>query len=322
MRAVQVFEHGGPEVLQYGEAALPQPAAGQVRVKTAAAGLNFIDIYYRSGLYQQPRPFVPGSELAGTVDAVGSAVTGWAVGDRVATASALGSYAEYALVPAEKLVRVPDGIGLDVAAAVMLQGMTAHYLTTSTYPLQPGDSCLIHAAAGGVGLLLIQLAKRRGARVIGTVSSAAKAELAFAAGADEVVNYSEESFTARARAFSGGRGVDVVYDSVGASTADGSLDSLRPRGMFVSFGNASGPVPPISPLQLSARGSLFMTRPVLFHYIATPEELAWRAGELFDWIAAGELQVRIDRRFPLEQAADAQIALAGRQTTGKVLIVP
>lgn len=322
MRAVQVFEHGGPEVLQLTEIALPQPAVGQVRVKVSAAGLNFIDIYYRSGLYQQPRPFTPGSELAGVVDAVGSGVTQWAVGDRVATASALGSYAEYALVPADKLVSVPAATPLDVAAAVMLQGMTAHYLTTSTFPLKPGDSCLVHAAAGGVGLLLIQLAKRCGARVIGTVSTDEKAELAREAGADDVVNYTRESFAERARAFSGGRGVDVVYDSVGASTAEGSLDSLRPRGMFVSFGNASGAVPPISPLQLSSRGSLFMTRPVLFHYIATPEELAWRAGDLFRWIADGELKVRIERRYPLAQAADAQIALAGRQTAGKVLIVP
>lgn len=322
MRAIRVHETGGPEMLRYDEVPTPEPAPDQVRVKVAAVGLNYIDTYHRSGLYKLPLPFIPGGEFAGTVDAVGADVTGWAVGDRVATASGSGGYAEYALAPAAKLVRVPEGVDLQLAAAVLLQGFTAHYLVTSTYPLKAGESCLVHAAAGGVGLLLVQMAKKLGATVYGTVSTAEKAALAREAGADEAILYTEESFAQRVRELTGGRGVDVVYDSVGASTYEGSLDSLRPRGYFVTFGNASGPVPPIAPLVLSSKGSLFMTRPTLAHYIATAEELAWRASDLFGWIADGSLKVRVDRSYPLERAADAHIAIESRGTAGKVLIIP
>ncbi|EFO81460.1 Alcohol dehydrogenase zinc-binding domain protein [Oscillochloris trichoides DG-6] len=322
MRAIRFHETGGPEVLRYDEVDRPEPGPGQVRVKVTATGLNYIETYHRSGLYQMPLPCTPGSEFAGTVDALGAGVNGVALGDRVATASGIGGYAEYALVPADKLVHVPAAVELDLAAAVMLQGMTAHYLVYSTYPLKAGETCLIHAAAGGVGLLLVQMARRIGARVIATVGSEAKAELARAAGADAVILYREEPFAPRVRELTAGRGVDVVYDSVGKDTWEGSLDSLRPRGMLVSFGNASGPVPPISPLVLSAKGSLFLTRPTLWHYLATPEELAWRAGDLFTWMANGDLHVRVDRRFSLADAADAHRALEGRETAGKVLIVP
>lgn len=322
MRAIMVHETGGPEVLRLEETAAPEPGPGQLRVKVAAAGLNYIETYQRTGLYKMPLPFTPGGEFAGTVDAVGPDVAGWSVGDRVATASGIGGYAEQALVPANKAVRVPAGVELRLAAAVLLQGMTAHYLVHSTYPLKAGETCIVTAAAGGVGLLLVQIAKRAGARVIGLVSSEEKAALARGAGADEVVRYTEEDFAQRARELTGGRGVDVVYDSVGKSTWEQSLDSLRPRGYAVFFGNASGPVPAIEPLALSTRGSLFMTRPTLGHYIATDEELAWRAGDLFGWMAAGELSVRVDREFPLADAADAHRAIEGRQTTGKVLIIP
>jgi NADPH2:quinone reductase len=322
MQAVRVHETGGPEQLRFEDAPLPEPGQGQVRVKVAACGLNYIDTYHRTGLYPLPLPFTPGLEFAGTIDALGPGVSGWQVGDRVATASGIGGYAQFALAPADKLVRVPESVTFDQAAALMLQGMTAHYLAHSTFPLKAGDTCLIHAAAGGVGLLLVQIAKRAGARVFGTVSTAEKAALAEAAGADVVIRYTEENFVERVRELTNLRGVDVVYDSVGASTWEGSLDCLRPRGMMVTFGNASGPVQPISPLLLSAKGSIFLTRPTLAYYIATPEELAWRAGDLFNWVAAGELNVRIDRRFPLAEAADAHRALEGRQTAGKVLLIP
>ncbi|NNJ13175.1 quinone oxidoreductase [Chloroflexales bacterium ZM16-3] len=322
MRAIRIHETGGPEVMRYEEVALAEPGPGQVRVKVAATGLNYIETYQRTGLYQVPLPFTPGGEFAGTVDALGPDVSGWSVGDRVATASGAGGYAEYALAPADKLVAVPEGIDLSQAAAVMLQGMTAHYLVYSTYPLKAGDTCLIHAAAGGVGLLLTQIASRAGARVIGTAGTAEKAELARAAGASEVILYRDEAFPPRVRELTGGRGVDVVYDSVGKDTWDGSLDCLRPRGMMVSFGNASGPVPPVSPLTLSAKGSIFLTRPTLWHYIATPEELAWRAGDLFSWIASGELGVRVDRSFATADAPAAHIAIQSRATAGKVLLVP
>jgi NADPH2:quinone reductase len=322
MQAVRVHETGGPEQLRFEDAPLPEPGQGQVRVKVIACGLNYIDTYHRTGLYPLPLPFTPGLEFAGTIDALGPGVSGWQFGDRVATASGIGGYAQFALAPADKLVRVPEGVTFDQAAALMLQGMTAHYLAHSTFPLKAGDTCLIHAAAGGVGLLLVQIAKRAGARVFGTVSTAEKAALAEAAGADVVIRYTEENFVERVRELTNLRGVDVVYDSVGASTWEGSLDCLRPRGMMVTFGNASGPVQPISPLLLSAKGSIFLTRPTLAHYIATPEDLAWRAGDLFNWVAAGELDVRIDRRFPLAEAADAHRALEGRQTAGKVLLIP
>jgi NADPH2:quinone reductase len=319
MRAIRVHETGGPEVLRLEELALPEPGPGQVRVKVAATGLNYIETYQRTGLYKMQLPFTPGGEFAGSVDALGPDVRGWAVGDVVATASGSGGYAEYALAPADKLVRVPEGVDPKLAAAVLLQGMTAHYLVHSTYPLKAGESCVVTAAAGGVGLLLVQIAKRLGARVFGLVSSEEKAELARGAGADEVIFYNRENFAQRVRALTGGHG---VYDSVGKDSWEQSLDSLRPRGYAVFFGNASGPVPAIEPLALSSRGSLFMTRPTLFHYIVTPDELAWRAGDLFRWIAAGELRVRIDREIPLANAADAHVAIESRQTTGKVLIVP
>jgi NADPH2:quinone reductase len=322
MRAIRVHEIGGPEVLRFEEAPLPEPAPDQVRVKVAATGLNYIETYHRTGLYKLPLPFIPGAEFAGTIDAVGSEVQGWAVGERVATASGSGGYAEHGLAPAAKLVRVPEGVELKQAAAVILQGLTAHYLTHSTYPLKAGETAIVTAAAGGVGLLLVQIAKRLGARVFGLVSTEEKAALARDAGVDEVIMYTEVKFSQRARELTGGRGVDVVYDSVGKSTWEQTLDSLRPRGYAVFFGNASGPVPGIEPLALSTRGSLFMTRPTLAHYIATEEELAWRAGDLFSWIAAGELKVHIDREIPLADAAEAHRLLEGRQTTGKVLLIP
>jgi NADPH2:quinone reductase len=322
MRAIQVHETGGPDVLRFEEVPLPEPAPDQVRVKVAATGLNYIETYHRSGLYKLPLPFIPGEEFAGTIDAVGDQVQGWAVGDRVSTASGSGGYAEYALAPAAKLVRVPEGVELKQAAAVMLQGMTAHYLSHSTYPLKAGETAIITAAAGGVGLLLVQMAKRSGARIFGLVSSQEKAELARGAGADEIIIYTDENFALRARELTDGRGVDVVYDSVGKNTWEQTLDSLRPRGMAVFFGNSSGPVPGIEPLALSRRGSLFMTRPTLGFYIATPEELAWRAGDLFAWIAAGQLDVRIGREVPLAEAESAHRALEGRETTGKVLLIP
>lgn len=322
MKAIRIHELGGPEVMRYEDVPLPEPGPGQVRVKVVATGLNYIETYQRSGLYQVALPFTPGGEFAGTVDALGSGVSGWGVGDRVATASGSGGYAEYALAPAEKLVALPAGVGFNEAAAAMLQGMTAHYLAYSTYPLRAGDTCLVHAAAGGVGLLLTQIASKIGARVIGTAGSPAKAELAYAAGASDVILYRDEEFAPKVRALTGGRGVDVVYDSVGKDTWDGSIDCLRPRGMMVSFGNSSGAVPPISPLTLSAKGSIFLTRPVLWAYIATPEELAWRAGDLFARMAADDLKVRIDRRFPMAEAAAAHSALQGRETAGKVLLIP
>lgn len=322
MKAIRIHELGGPEVMRYEDAPMPEPGPGQVRVKVAATGLNYIETYQRTGLYQVQLPFTPGGEFAGTVDAIGAGVSGWGVGDRVATASGAGGYAEYALAPADKLVAVPAGVGLDVAAAVMLQGMTAHYLAYSTFALKAGDTCLVHAAAGGVGLLLTQMASKIGARVIGTAGSPEKADLARAAGASEMILYRDEAFAPKVRELTGGRGVDVVYDSVGKDTWDGSIDCLRPRGMMVSFGNSSGAVPPISPLVLSQKGSLFLTRPTLWAYIATPEELAWRAGDLFTWMAAGDLKVRIDRSYPLAEAPAAHSALQGRQTAGKVLLIP
>lgn len=322
MRAIRVHETGGPEVLRLEDVSVPEPGPGQVRVKVAATGLNYIETYQRTGLYKLPLPFTPGGEFAGVVDALGPDVTGWSAGDRVATAAGSGGYAEYALAPASKLVRVPEGTDLKLAAAVMLQGMTAHYLVTSTYPLKAGETCIVTAAAGGVGLLLVQIAKRIGARVIGLVSSEAKAALARGAGADEIIFYDRENFAQRARELTGGQGVEVVYDSVGKSTWEQTLDSLRPRGYAVFFGNASGPVPAIEPLALSTRGSLFMTRPTLFHYIATEEELAWRAGDVLGWVAMGRLSVRVDRELPLAEVAEAHRAIEGRQTTGKVLIIP
>jgi NADPH2:quinone reductase len=322
MRAIRVHEYGGPEVMRYEELPLLEPGENEARVRIVAAGLNFIDIYQRSGQYRLSLPLTLGLEAAGIVDAVGPGVTDLQPGDRVAYAMQQGAYAQFAVVPAWKLVPVPEAIELTVAAATMLQGMTAHYLASSTFPLQPGQTALVLAAAGGVGLLLTQIAKRRGARVIGAVSTAAKAELARRAGADEVILYTEADLEAEVKRLTGGRGVDVVYDSVGRDTFEKSLNCLRPRGLLALYGQSSGAVPPFDPQVLNAKGSLFLTRPSLGHYVATRAELLERANDLFAWIAAGELEVRIDRTFPLAEAAAAHVALASRQTTGKVLLIP
>ncbi|MBI4540917.1 MAG: quinone oxidoreductase [Gemmatimonadetes bacterium] len=323
MKAIRVHEFGGPEVLRLDEVPTPDPAAGQVRVRVEAAGVNFIDIYHRTGLYPSTRPFIPGREAAGVVDAVGPGVTELAAGDPVAFAMHPDAYAELVVVPWEKLVRVPDGVDLETAAAIMLQGMTAHYLTHSTYALRPGETALVHAAAGGVGLLLVQVAKRAaGARVIGTVSTREKADLARKAGADHVILYTEQDFEAEVRRLTDGKGVDVVYDSVGADTFLRSLNCLRPRGYIVLYGQSSGPVAAVDPQILNQRGSLFLSRPSLAHYIAGRSELLERAGDLFRWIAAGTLEVRIDRTFPLPEAAEAHRYMEGRKTKGKLLLLP
>jgi NADPH2:quinone reductase len=322
MRAIRIHAFGGPEVLQVEEVPVPVPGPGEARVRIEAAGVNFIDIYHRTGQYRGNLPLTLGQEGAGVVDATGPGVTEVQVGERVAYASVQGAYAEYAIVPAARLVPVPDGVSSQVAAAVMLQGMTAHYLSHSTYPLGAKDTALVHAAAGGVGGLLVQIAKRRGARVIGTVSTEAKAAEARAAGADEVIRYTETDFVAETRRLTDGQGVPVVYDSVGKTTFDGSLDCLRPRGYLVLFGQSSGAVPPLDPQVLNAKGSLFLTRPTLAHYIATRDELLWRAGDLFRWIAAGELQVRVAATYKLSAAEEAQDYLAGRHAHGKVLLIP
>jgi len=321
MRAIRVHENGGAEKLRLDEVPVPDPKAGEVRIRVEAAGVNFIDTYQRSGLYPLPLPFTLGMEAAGIVTAVGAGVTGFKVGDRVASARVSGGYADEAIVPAPHLVNVPEGVSSRQGAALLLQGLTAHYLACDTFSLKPGDTALIHAAAGGVGLLLVQIAKLRGARVIGTAGTGEKARLAREAGADQVVIYTKDDFVAAARQFTGGRGVDVVYDGVGRDTFEGSLNSLRPRGMLASFGNASGPVAPFSPLLLSQKGSLYLTRPTLGHYTQTTAELRGRSDDLFRWLAAGELKVRIGADFPLAQAAEAQRALESRSTTGKVLLL-
>lgn len=322
MKAVRVHNYGGPEVLTYEEIPLPEPKAGEARVKIEAIGLNFIDVYQRTGLYQLPLPFTLGREAAGTVDAVGPNATEVKVGDRVAYAMEPGAYAEYAIVPAWKLVPVPAKLDSRTAAATMLQGMTAHYLTHSTYPLKQGETALVHAAAGGVGLLLIQIAKRRGARVIGTVSTEEKARLAKAAGADEVILYSRVDFGVEVKRLTGGAGVHVVYDSVGQTTFEKSLDCLRPRGCLALFGQSSGPVPPFDLGKLATKGSLFVTRPTLLHFMSDRSELLDRSSDLFDWIAAGQLKIRIDKSFPLTEVAEAQRQLEARKTTGKVILIP
>jgi len=322
MKAVRVHKHGGPEVLTYEEIPIPDPKAGEALVKIEAIGLNFIDVYQRTGLYQLPLPFTLGREAAGTVDAVGPNATEVKVGDRVAYAMEPGAYAEYAVVPAWKLVPVPAKLDSRTAAATMLQGMTAHYLTHSTYPLKQGETALVHAAAGGVGLLLIQIAKRRGARVIGTVSTEEKAGLAKAAGADEVILYSRVDFGAEVKRLTGGAGVHVVYDSVGQTTFEKSLDCLRPRGCLALFGQSSGPVPPFDLGKLATKGSLFVTRPTLLHFMSDRSELLDRTSDLFEWIAAGQLKIRIDKSFPLAEVAEAQRQLEARKTTGKVILIP
>lgn len=322
MKSILVNQPGGPEQLAVVDVPIPSPGPDDVVLKVAASGVNFIDVYFRSGLYKAPPPVAIGNEAAGVVTAVGANVTAISPGDRVAYAMARGSYAEYTSVPASQLVKVPDGVSLDLAAAVMLQGMTAHYLTRSVFALKRGDTCLVHAAAGGTGALIVQMAKAAGARALATVSTNEKATVAREAGADEVILYSEQDFAAEARRLTGGRGVDVVYDGVGRTTFDKSLDSIRPRGMMVLFGASSGPVPPFDPSSLNPKGSLFLTRPSLAHYIATPDELQWRAREIFDMIAGGTLNVRVGQAFPLAHAADAHRALEGRATTGKLLLIP
>jgi NADPH2:quinone reductase len=303
---------------------VPEPVAGagQVLIKIAATGVNFIEIYFREGRYKAPLPLIPGSEAAGVIEAVGDGVVGFAVGDHVASTAVMGSYAEYALAPASQLVLVPAELDLKVAAAVILQGMTAHYLSHSTYPLKAGDTALIHAAAGGTGQLLVQMAHAVGARVLATVSTEAKAALARAAGADEVILYTEADFEAETKRITDGRGVDVVYDSVGKTTFEKSLDCLRPRGTMVLFGGSSGAVPPFDLIQLSTRGSLYVTRPTLKDYIATHAELEERGGAVFRGIAEGRLKVRMEHTYALEDAAQAHIAIASRKTTGKLLLIP
>jgi NADPH2:quinone reductase len=322
MKAIRIHQTGGPEVLQYEDIDPPKPGPQQALVKIEAAGVNFIDIYFRMGLYKTDLPFTNGQEAAGTVTEVGAEVSGLKAGDRVAYTGVLGSYAEYAVAPAERLVRLPDAIATRTAAAIMLQGMTVHYLTHSTFVLEPGQTALVHAAAGGVGLTLVQVAKMRGVRVIGLCSTPEKAERVRQAGADEVILSTEKNFADEVKRLTGGRGVDVVYDSVGRATWEGSLNCLRPRGMMVSFGNASGPAPAVEPLTLTAKGSLFLTRPSLIHYIAKREELEKRSSDLFAWVQAGKLKVHIGEEFPLAQAAEAQTRLAGRLTSGKLLLIP
>jgi len=322
MKAIRVPKYGGPEVLSYENIEVPEPKAGEARVKIEAIGVNFIDIYQRTGLYPLQTPFTLGMEGAGVVDAVGAGVTEVKQGDRVAYAMVLGSYAEYAIVPAWKLAPLPANVDAKSAAALMLQGMTAHYLTRSTYPLHKGETALIHAAAGGVGLLLIQIAKDLGATVIGTVSTEAKAQLARDAGADHVVLYTQTDFATEVKKLTDQHGVQVVYDSVGQTTFNKSLDCLRPRGYMVLFGQSSGPVPPFDLGTLAAKGSLFLTRPTLLHYAMDRTELLQRIGDLFSWTASGKLKLRIDHTFPLAEAAQAHRQLAGRKTAGKVLLVP
>ena len=322
MKAIRVHETGGTEKLVYEDIARPTPGPGQVLVKIHSIGLNFIDVYFRTGLYKSSLPFVPGMEAAGTVDAVGEEITDLNPGDRVAYAGIIGAYAEYAIIPAERLIRIPDGIDYETAAAAMLQGMTAHYLAFSSFPLRKGETILVHAAAGGVGLLLIQIAKRIGARVIGTVSSEKKAELAMSAGADHVILYTQSDFEQEVKAITSGKGVDAVYDSVGQATFEKGLNCLRPRGMMVLFGQSSGPVPPINPGILNPKGSLYLTRPGIGHYTATRDELAWRAGDVLDWVLDGSLKIRIDRAYPLKEVGQAHQALESRQTAGKVLLQP
>lgn len=321
MNAILVSKTGGPEVLEYTNVPLPQPGEGKVLVKVEASGVNFIDVYFREGRYKADLPFIPGQEGAGTVEAVGGNANGFAVGERVAWCGVSGSYAEYAVVPASQLVRVPDGVDLKLAASVMLQGMTAHYLSHSTFKLKAGDTALVHAAAGGVGLLLTQMAVQIGAHVIGTVSTQEKAALAREAGAGEVILYTECCFEEEARRITGGKGVDVVYDSVGKTTFEKSLNCLRPRGMLALYGGSSGAVPPFDLIQLSTKGSLFITRPSLGHYIHTRQELEWRATDVLDWVEGGQLKVRAEHIYPMACAEQAHRDLEGRKTTGKLLLV-
>jgi NADPH:quinone reductase len=322
VKAIRIHQPGNPGVLRYEDVPVPEAGRGEVRVKIEAAGVNYIDTYHRRGLYKQALPFTPGTEGSGVVDAIGEGVTGLSPGDRVAYAMQIGAYAEFAVVPAWRLVKVPDEMALEIAGAVMLQGMTAHYLTHSTYPLGPDDTVLIHAAAGGVGLLLVQIARLRGARVIGTTSTEEKAELAWEHGAHEIILYTETDFVEAVERLTGGAGVSVVYDGVGQSTFLQGLDCLRPRGYMVLYGQASGPVDPMDPQLLNRKGSLFLTRPSLGHYAASSEEIQLRADMLFGWVRSGSLHVRIDKTFPLSEAAAAHDYIEGRRTKGKLLLLP
>jgi NADPH2:quinone reductase len=323
MKAIRVSAPGGPEALRLEEIAELSPRAGEALVRVEAIGLNFLEVYFRLGLYKPAGyPFTPGGEAAGIVERVGSGVTGLKPGDRVATVNALGAYAEKALVSESRLVVIPDGVSTRQAAAVMLQGMTAHYLATATRPLGPGDTCLVHAAAGGVGLLLSAIAKRRGARVIGTVSTPEKAALARKAGADEIILYTQVDFVAETKRLTDGKGVQAVFDSVGKTTFEKGFDVLAPRGTMALFGQSSGPVGPIDPQILNQKGSIFLTRPSLFHYVAAREELLARAGDVLGWVKDGSLPVHVDRMVPLAEAAAAHRALEARETSGKVLILP
>jgi len=320
VKAIRVHEPGGPEALRLEEVPVPSPGPGQALVRVKVAGVSFIDVYHRTGLYRMPLPFTPGMEGAGVVEAVGEGVTEVRPGDRVAWAMHPGAYAEYAVVPADKLAPLPDEVSCEAGAAIMLQGMTAHYLACSTFPLAPGHRALVHAAAGGVGLLLVQVAKRRGAVVYGTVGSPEKARLVLEAGADAVILYREVDFAEEVRRLTGGAGLHVVYDSVGRTTFEKSLKCLAPRGYMVSFGQSSGTVPPVELATLAAHGGIFLTRPSLAHYILTREELLGRARDLFQWLAAGELKLTYDSTFPLAEAAAAHRRIESRQSTGKILI--
>ena len=322
MRAIQVAKVGGPEVLTLVDVPVPEPRPNEALVQIRAAGVNFIDVYFREGRYPAPLPFINGQEGAGVVVAVGPEVTTLRLGDRVTFTSTLGCYAEYAAVPVDRLVKIPAELDFEQAAAAMLQGMTAHYLSHSTYPIKNGETAVIHAAAGGVGLLLVQMAKNLGARVIATAGSEAKAELARAAGADEVIIYTQQNFETETRRLTAGQGVHVVYDGVGKDTFASGLNVLRPRGYLVLFGGASGAVPPFDLLELTKHGSLFVTRPSLGHYIASREELEQRAGDVLQMIVRGDLKLRIHKRYPLEDVRQAHLDLEGRRTTGKLLLIP
>ena len=322
MKAVRIQTPGGPEAMKYEDAPQPTPQAGEALVKVDAAGINYIDVYFRTGLYKANLPLTIGMEAGGTVTAVGANVTEVKVGDKVAYTGVPGAYAEYAVVPAARLVTLPAGLSTKQGAAMMLQGMTAHYLATSTYPLKPGDTCLVHAAAGGVGLLLCQMAKMRGARVIGTVSTDEKAKLAREAGADETILYTKQDFVAEVKRLTNGKGLNVVYDAVGKDTFDRGFDCLLPRGMMVLYGQSSGPVGPFDLQVLNAKGSIFVTRPSLNHHIITRDELLQRAGEIGGWIRDGKLKLRMEFEYPMKDAAEAHRALEGRKTTGKILLVP
>ena len=322
MHAIRIRQFGGPEAMGLEELPTPKPGDGQALVRIEAAGVNFIDVYQRTGLYKNPLPYGLGLEGAGVVEAVGAGVTTVRVGDRVAWTGIPGSYATHNVVPADKLVTLPAGVDARAGASAMLQGMTAHYLAHSTYPLKAGDTCVVHAAAGGVGLLLCQMAKRAGARVIGTVSTEEKAKLAREAGAHDVILYTRQDFEAEVKRLTGGKGVQVIYDSVGKDTFEKGFNCLAMRGYMVLYGASSGPVAPLDPQALNAKGSLFLTRPSLFHYTATREDLAKRAGDVLGWIQKGELKLRIGATFPLAEAAKAHQDLEGRRTTGKVLLIP